>query len=291
VVLLNVFISFAPGISMAAHFGGGAAGVAAGILLHGNRHGTGILKILATIGLVLFPLACFAALFMGLKANPEWEALEFDLRRLPKMVAAEAEANKVIDSKLQPLMQRRLQGLSEQELREVVQAQKEVVESLGEGERIGRDGSPYKDPKVESARQRSIQLLKKRISDVERETWQFFISPAAHDEKRLAMRVFRQKAQPLLRIAPGARPKESLQDVQTALQEEVGKLAGMRELLQLLGTLESNQELEESRTKEIEDLTFTTDLLKAAATGLNEGSSWPEVKRREYETLEAKIKS
>ena len=77
VILLNVFISFMPGISMAAHFGGGAAGIAAAVLLHGNRHGKGLVRILATIGVVLFPVACFGALYLGLKANPEWDALDF----------------------------------------------------------------------------------------------------------------------------------------------------------------------------------------------------------------------
>jgi hypothetical protein len=290
VVLLNVFISFAPGISMAAHFGGGAAGVAAGILLHGNRHGTGIVKILATIGLVLFPLACFAALFLGLKANPEWDALEYEYRREPKMVAAEVAANKIIDSTLQPLWERPLQRLSEQELRDAIQAQQEAVKALREGAQIGNEQPTYRDSKVESVRQANVLRFEHNIAVVEGHTW-LLVSPAARDEMRQAMRVFRQKAQPLLRMMPATRPKEILEDAQAALQEQVGKLAGMRELLQLMGPLESKPGLEEARQKEIEDLTFTNDLLKAAATGLNEGSSWPEDKRREYETLEAKIKS
>jgi membrane associated rhomboid family serine protease len=290
VVLLNVFISFIPGISMAAHFGGGAAGVLVSILLHGNRHGRVILKVLSTIGLVLFPLACFAGVVIAQRSDPKWEKTEYELRRLPQMEAARDYADSIDNSKLRPLMARQLQGLSEQELREAIQAEREIVEALQKGVKLAREPPDYKDPNVENARQAFVRSCELRIGEVELPTWQGLVKPAARDELRLAARVFRQKAQPLLTLPPAARQKESLEEAQSALQEQVGKLAGMRELLQLTGPLQSDPELEESRKEEIENLTRYLDLFKIAATGLNEGSSWPEEKRKEYEQLVAKIK-
>jgi hypothetical protein len=289
-VVLNVIISLVPGVSASAHFGGGAAGVAASILMHGNRHARGVLRIIFTIGLVLFPIACFAGLTVAQRSDPHWGALDYEHRVLPKMLVVEKQGNSIIDSKLKPLWLRHLQAQSDQDLRMAIQAQKEAVQVLREGEKIGREAPTYKDAKLEDELQRNTKVFEQKIIELERDNWQFLIRPAARDEIRAAGRIFRQKAQPLLKLPPAAREKESVQDAQTALQEQIGKLAGMSELLELLGPL-SDQGLEEARKQEIEDFTFYLNLLEAATTGLSEGAAWPEDKRREYEQLEAKIKS
>ncbi len=290
-VLLNVFISFVPGVSASAHFGGGAAAVAASILMHGNRYGKGILKYVSTIGLVLFPVACFGALALAQRSDPSWEKLDYNQRRVPEMEAAEERAKNIISSKLQPLWLRQLQALTEQELRGAIQAQKDAVQSLMAGEKAARAAPKYRDPEIERFREANAQIFERRVGHVERSSWQLLISPAARDETRAAGRVFRQKAQPLLKLPPAARDNESVLEAQTLLQEQVAKLDGIRELLELLGPLQSDQALEESRKQEIEDLAFCLELLKAAATGLKEGAAWPDDKRREYEQLEAKAKS
>ncbi len=192
-VLLNVFVSFVPGVSAAAHFGGGAAGVAASILMHGNRYGKGVLRYLATLGLVLFPVVCFAALVFAQRSDPHWEELDYEVRVLPKMVAAEKQGNEIYNSKLLPILLRQLQALSDQELREAIQDQKDAVEAYQAGEKAAQDAPHYRNPKVEGGRDAYLQVLKRRISDVEHKTWQFLIRPAARDAVRAAGRVFRQK--------------------------------------------------------------------------------------------------
>lgn len=290
-VLLNVFISFAPGISMAAHFGGGVAAIVLSILLHGNQHGKIIVKTLSTIGLVLFPVLCFAGVVVAQRSNPNWEGLEYDFRRFPQMESAEKDANAIVEAKLQPVFQRQFQGLSEKDLRDAVQAEHEAVLAYQKGLEIAQKPPAYNDPRVENGRQMAQQLFEHRISTIELKTWQLLINPAIRDELRLASRLMRQKVQPLLTLPVAAREKESQEEAQTALQEEFGKLAGLRELLEVLGPLQSDPGLEETRKETIEELTLCYDLLRAASAGLRDGSAWPEDKQKEYEQLLEKVKN
>jgi membrane associated rhomboid family serine protease len=57
-ILLNVFISLAPGISAAGHFGGGAAGLVAAVLLNYDRFADGWQRLPARLGLICMPVVC-----------------------------------------------------------------------------------------------------------------------------------------------------------------------------------------------------------------------------------------
>lgn len=288
-VLLNVFLSFAPGISMSAHFGGGAAGVVVSLLLHTNRHGKVLVKMLTTVGLVLVPVLCLAGVVVAQRTDSSWEGLEYNFRRLPQMEAAEKSASAIIDAKLQPILLRQAQGLSEQDLREAVLAQHETVLAFEKGLEAARKPPAYTDSRVENARQKGVQYFERKISDVERKTWQLLLSPAVRDELRISGRLIRQKVQPLLMLPAAARQKESLEEAQAALQEGFGKLFGLRELLETMGPMQSDPGLEENRKETIEELTLSYDLLKAASIGLTEGSNWPEAKQKEYDQLLERI--
>ena len=85
VFLLNVCIGFVPGVSMSAHLGGAAAGVAISLLLHGNLHGRVLPKTVSTIGLVLFPLVCLGGFSIAQRSNPNWDSLDFNFRLVPKL--------------------------------------------------------------------------------------------------------------------------------------------------------------------------------------------------------------
>jgi membrane associated rhomboid family serine protease len=287
VFLLNVCIGFVPGISMSAHLGGAAAGIVVSLLLHGNLHGRALIKFISTVGLVLFPLLCFGGLTVAQRHDPNWERMDYNFRLLPKMVDAQERAK----AQEKPLIDRRIQIHSEQDLREAIQTQKEVVQILSVGERAGSDTRPYRDAKVEDDRQKSVRILGSQIADAERLIWQFWLRPAARDETRDAARTFRQKAQPLLTLPPAARQKESVDEAEAKLKEQTGKLEGMRQVIELAGPFQSVPDLEKSRTEEVETLTFYLDLLKSAATGLSEGGAWSDEKRRRYEELESQLKA
>src|SRR5262245_61943467 len=72
-LLLNVAISFVPGISMAGHFGGGGFGVVAALLLNTQRFSGGWRRWVATLALFLLPVVAVAAAVTlpKAKAKPE----------------------------------------------------------------------------------------------------------------------------------------------------------------------------------------------------------------------------
>jgi rhomboid protease GluP len=280
-VVLNVLLSFAPGVSAAAHFGGGAAGIVVSVLIHGCLYGQRSIKILSGLGAILFPFACFGALFVALRSTPQFEAYDFIVRVRPQMLAAEKEANDIRDQNFK----RRLGALSEQELRQAIQAQKQIIDALRKGVDAGKRVSAYRNSKLEEERQKDIGILEQRIAEVERRNWQENVSPAVHDEIRLASRFFYEQTKPLLGRPPATREKEALEKTETGLHEQIARLSRMRDLLDSLGPQETDARLEESRKEQMDNLSFIIDLFTRAAAGLKEGSQWPESERKHLDDL------
>ena len=73
VLVLNVFISFMPGISTSGHFGGGAVGFVVASLLHLHRFGNPSRRLAALALLVLMPVVGYWALDRAMKTTPQWE--------------------------------------------------------------------------------------------------------------------------------------------------------------------------------------------------------------------------
>jgi hypothetical protein len=233
---------------------------------------------------------CFAGVLYVQRSQPGFERADYDLRFLPKVTAAANLAEAIISSKLNPILVRQFQGVSEQELRDSVIAEKEIVQALEQAIAIARQAPAYKDARVENERQREIQSLERRIGEVERKTWQGLLGPAMRDELRLSGRLARQKVQPMLTLPAEARDQDSLKETESSVQEQMGKVAGLRELLQMMGPMKSEPGLEETRQEEIANLSLYFDLFKSAAIGLKDGAAWPEEQRKEYESLQAKVK-
>jgi len=107
VLLVNIGISFIPGISMAAHFGGGIVGFIMGVLLHVQRFAPPPRRMAATILTVLLPILCVAGLFDKVRSDERWQLLadqvrgrsidvgrqEFRSQVLPAIDAAERAAD------------------------------------------------------------------------------------------------------------------------------------------------------------------------------------------------------
>jgi hypothetical protein len=71
-IVLNAMISFIPGISMEAHFAGGVAGAIVAALLHIQRFGRGIVRLLALAAVILVPVLSLAALLWAMNNVPRW---------------------------------------------------------------------------------------------------------------------------------------------------------------------------------------------------------------------------
>jgi membrane associated rhomboid family serine protease len=73
--VLNLGIGFVPGISMAAHLGGGAFGAAAAVLLNIQRFGRSVWRWLAFAGVLAVPILCLGALAAVISLDPRWKAV------------------------------------------------------------------------------------------------------------------------------------------------------------------------------------------------------------------------
>lgn len=85
VIFLNVLISMLPQISAAAHFGGGAYGFLAGVLLNAFRYSGGFTRLASVLGLALLAVSPFGAAIL-VREHPE---------RFPPTVAGLAQLMKL----------------------------------------------------------------------------------------------------------------------------------------------------------------------------------------------------
>jgi rhomboid protease GluP len=76
VVVLNVFVSFIPGISAAGHFGGGAVGFIVATLLLVERFAPQPRRTVALLLLLLLPLLSYKAVTYAMENGPGWQQLK-----------------------------------------------------------------------------------------------------------------------------------------------------------------------------------------------------------------------
>jgi membrane associated rhomboid family serine protease len=81
VLVINVGITYGvPGISAAAHFGGGAVGAVTAVLLNCHRYGGSLLRGLALGGLIATPVLCVSAVALAERVDPSWQKLRILMR-------------------------------------------------------------------------------------------------------------------------------------------------------------------------------------------------------------------
>jgi membrane associated rhomboid family serine protease len=76
--VINVGISFLPGISASAHFGGGIVGFVVGSLLLVQRYAVPPRRTVATVLISLMPFICFAAVAEVMEKDPRWQRIKAD---------------------------------------------------------------------------------------------------------------------------------------------------------------------------------------------------------------------
>jgi membrane associated rhomboid family serine protease len=78
--VLIVIISTLPNVSAAGHFGGAAAGAAVAVLLHFQRYGSGVVRWLAPVGVILVPIIATGALVYTMRTSPTWQQVAAEVR-------------------------------------------------------------------------------------------------------------------------------------------------------------------------------------------------------------------
>jgi membrane associated rhomboid family serine protease len=71
--ILFIVIGLVPGVSMSGHVGGAGAGLLAAILLNYQRFGSSWRRLLALLGVLLIPAACFVALLKAPDYDQRWK--------------------------------------------------------------------------------------------------------------------------------------------------------------------------------------------------------------------------
>jgi membrane associated rhomboid family serine protease len=169
--VLNVGVSFLPGVSAAAHFGGGIVGFIVGSLLQVQRYALPPRRTIATVLISLMPFICFAAVSEFLEKDPRWlriksgekdrqdrDALErFKTEVVPAIDAADAETES-IRGKAPVLLNKALDRRGAEsveamrkEMAETLKAIKKATDLIGD--------RPTDDEKLKSARTAALDYL------------------------------------------------------------------------------------------------------------------------------------
>lgn len=80
--MLNIGVSFIPGVSWEGHLGGGLAGFFSAGLVNALRSGDRARRIAAMLLLILFPIGCIGGLYFAMRTSDSWSRLRtVDLRQ------------------------------------------------------------------------------------------------------------------------------------------------------------------------------------------------------------------
>lgn len=179
VLLLNVFISFLPGISAAGHFGGGAVGFIVAYLLNYQRFGRSALLRLFALAVVLFtPAGLVASLPHAEKAYLRWlartpaglqrvearEAFEMEEKHLPVVQKLEREAQEALDRKAKEVLAQNWQRREGAAVEKAVTDLTDSIAKLRQAIEIMSRVGPYLAPDIEKARLTRKEYLEAQLA-------------------------------------------------------------------------------------------------------------------------------
>jgi membrane associated rhomboid family serine protease len=177
-LILNVFISFMPGVSAAAHFGGGFGGLVAGALLNYQRFGKSWLRWVALVGVLLLPVAGVVAVLPPAQA---WYRQM--LQRMPQVIGERqaailtardyenlrgilADAQKLslrargqYDDHIERVLDQKAAARTPAGIKEAEEALATARENVREAVGLLAQAGPYAAPELEAARQKRKEQL------------------------------------------------------------------------------------------------------------------------------------
>jgi membrane associated rhomboid family serine protease len=178
VFLLNVFISFLPGISASGHFGGGAAGLAAAVLLNFERFTAGWRRWLALAGTALVPILCVGALLHSREVDPRWaragkiaqardenkEVGQFNDEVLSRFSTLRREAQHLYDDQVARVIDLNPKRRDPAAVEKALNALAEAQGKLREAEDVLTKAGPYSSPRIvhvqEAGKEYTGELIK-----------------------------------------------------------------------------------------------------------------------------------
>lgn len=178
VLLLNVIISFLPGISAAGHFGGGAVGFVMAGLLNYQRFGrSAVLRMLAMAVVAFTPAGLVAARPYAERAYLQWlartpkgmqrievrEAIEMEEKILPQVQKLEREAQQRVDRKARELLDQNWKRRDPAAVQQAIADINDALVKLREAADIVLAAGPYLAPEIEKARLIRLEYVEAQI--------------------------------------------------------------------------------------------------------------------------------
>jgi membrane associated rhomboid family serine protease len=178
VFLLNVFISFLPGISAAGHFGGGAAGLVVAVLLNFERFTAGWRRWVALAGTALVPVLCVTALVRSEQTDPRWQRVEkaaqdrqegkeidqFNEEVLSRFSNLRRDAQRLYDDQVGPVIDRNPTRRDPAAVEKALTALSDGERKLRDAEEVLARAGPYNSPRIvkaqETGKEYAGELLK-----------------------------------------------------------------------------------------------------------------------------------
>lgn len=168
--IINFGISMAPGISASAHFGGGAAGLVAAVLLNHHRVTSGWQRIPSLLGLVFLPLVCVLLLLRfpaidrpepgAIRADvPLDEFRAFTEHHVPRAKQVEQSAMEFFHTRAEPLLKQPPPERDAAEKKRVVAGLERDEGGLRQTAENLEKAGPYRMTKLEGARRTRRRLL------------------------------------------------------------------------------------------------------------------------------------
>jgi hypothetical protein len=208
VFVINVGISALPVISAAAHFGGGAVGAVTAVLLLGNRYGGPVLRRLAFLGLVAFPVLCVGAVVVAERLDPPWQQL-----RLGHLYDAHRDAEQILDRRLGPLLRQKLKVYSLQQVQDAVGDLSKTRAVLSDALAQLRGAGPFPDEEVEAEREKYIRRLEAENHAYAAMELDHFVLPLIADARRRTIQAYQEQWPVLQGTEEGQRTPEVVEQL------------------------------------------------------------------------------
>jgi hypothetical protein len=273
VLVINVVFSALPGISAAAHFGGGIAGVVLAVVLYEHRFGRGLRRWLAFAGVPAFFLLSVGAVVAEVKWNPAWDPLDWEAARLPESLPFREQAARIEREKVIPAIRPSLRVHTLDEVRDVVGALRDEVALLDKAIASLQSGRPYSDRATEEKRQQEIARLEAAKEHDEDRVFAKLIVPLVTDVEREALTTYREAEKLLLYLDPPARDPASVKDTVDHFHELRTEIAAVIEVLQAAGTFARDHREEVCQMSALM-LAAESKLFELAGQRLAKGKAW-----------------
>jgi rhomboid protease GluP len=271
VIALETASSFLPGVSAAAHFGGGAMGIILGFVLLGQMYDGVWTRALSLIAIVALPVLCFS-LWFGARALAHFWAT--------RAVTREAEQAKRIEQRMVDWMQSSdpaadwsvnhsgsLPANGSAPIHELAAVLQEAREGFQAAREHLSRAWAFRYPQ---AQRQGETLLEDDLHRITTEEWMVLSRALAHEGDAWAEW---RLAEPLLRLPANARDRATADDMSVILREQQVRFQDRHAFLEQIGPC-LDPGMEGIRTRLAADMEACADLNRIAAQCLEKEETW-----------------